>query len=213
MTLCPSRRAAVLRAPAVAALAVTLVAAGIAGRTAAARGAAPAQSGRVVVPGPQDTEHLALVASLPDPPPHGGGPPVVLALDVAPKPGMRLYAPGQDTYVPVSLTLDPRHAAIQAGDLVLPAPRLFVFPPTGEQTLVFDRPFRLELPIRLLASPERDGWARVDLARPPDADHVVVKSVFAYQACDDRLCYQARRLPLEWRIPAAAFRSSRTRAR
>ncbi len=34
-----------------------------------------------------------------------------------------------------------------------------------------------------------------------------------YQACDDLLCYQARRLPLEWRIPAAAFRSSRAGAR
>jgi DsbC/DsbD-like thiol-disulfide interchange protein len=114
--------------------------------------------------------------------------PAGLIVEVSPMPGMRVYAPGQLGYIPVSLTLEPSPQA-SAGAAKLPEPVEHVFPPTGERSLVFDRPFRLEVPLSLAKGATKSGHAGADLT---------IRGTFEYQACDDAVCYRPVKIPMSW---------------
>jgi hypothetical protein len=119
----------------------------------------------------------------------GPGRPTSLVVEVTPSPRMRVYAPGQLDYRGVSLSLDPS-PHVSARPTVLPKPVEHVFAPTGERSLVYDRPFRLEVPVALAKPP-------AGAARP---GRLVVKGTFEYQACDDTVCYRPTKVPLQWTL-------------
>ncbi len=110
---------------------------------------------------------------------------VSLFADIAPKPKMHVYAPGQDAYVAVSLRLDPQ-ASVRVHPVRLPSGQRLFFPAIGETQLVYSKPFRVELPITI-------GKGR-------KAGPLPIAGTLEYQACDDTVCYVARKVALEWTL-------------
>lgn len=119
--------------------------------------------------------------------------PVSLVLEVSPAPGMRVYAPGQLEYVPVGVTLAPL-PGVAFGAPRLPKPVEHVFAPTGERSMVFDRPFRIDIPASLVRGKTPEP------GRP--SGPLKIEGTFQYQACDDAVCYRPVRIPVSWTLEA-----------
>jgi hypothetical protein len=96
-----------------------------------------------------------------------------------------VYAPEQKTYVPVSLRLD-SSPYVRARPPIFPKGESFVFAPTRETQIVYSRPFRIELPLTI--------------ARGRPAGPLTLTGTLEYQACDDRVCYVPRKVPVTWML-------------
>ena len=103
-----------------------------------------------------------------------------VAIDVVPKARMQVYAADAHGYVPLTLKLAPP-ALVVAGKVTYPAAETAVFPPTGETSRVYMRPFRVTATFTL-----------TDEARKMLAATGTLSGLAAlrYQACDDRVCYR-----------------------
>ena len=97
---------------------------------------------------------------------------------------MHVYAPGQQDYLGVSLTLE-KDEAFAAGAAKFPASEKLFFKPLNETQRVYSHPFRITQP--------------VTIARPRGGT-VTVKGTLRYQACDDAVCYLPATVPLTWTI-------------
>ena len=132
------------------------------------------------------TLHLSMTASITDTV-AAPGERLAITVDVTPKPGMHLYAPGKHDYQVVRLTLDPQpwlrpHAAIY------PASEIYHFKPLNERVEVFMKLFRLRRDVTLLATQE----AQKLLAA---LTTVTLTGALEYQACDDKVCFNPTRVP------------------
>ncbi len=109
---------------------------------------------------------------------------VELRFQVEPAPGIRIYAPGQKGYEPVSLTFHPGDG-VKAGRLEMPAPEPYMFEPTAEKLLVYKQPFVAvqHATLDTGAGAWRSGRIRATLR---------------YQACDEALCYKPESVLLIW---------------
>ena len=119
-----------------------------------------------------------------------GAPPgeVVLAIDVRPAPGIHVYAPGNDDYIPVSVSIDPSPAVAPSAPRY-PASEPFVFGASKEVLRVYSKPFRIRQPLKVTV-----------------ASDVTVAGTLTYQACNDKVCFPPESLPLEVVLPAARTR-------
>jgi DsbC/DsbD-like thiol-disulfide interchange protein len=127
--------------------------------------------------------HAAVAAS----PLDVGGKPgakVSLFVDVTPKSGIHVYAPGSKDYIAVAVKLAPQ-AQIKAGKLEYPKSEMMSF--ADEQVPVFQKPFRLTQGVTL------------DKSLKPGAT-VTVAGTVTYQACDDRVCYPPESAPVAWTV-------------
>ncbi len=112
-----------------------------------------------------------------------------LAVDVAPKPTMHVYSPGQDGYIGITLTLeaDPSFTASKAK---YPAGEKIYMPLLKETQLVYAKPFRI---------------AQDVVARPArGAESLTIKGTLRYQACDDAICYLPTNVPVSWTVKVGA---------
>jgi hypothetical protein len=143
----------------------------------------PAQLAGIV----QETKHLTVItSSSPDAPAPGKR--VSLAVDVAPKPKMHVYAPGQDGYIAITLTLDP-DPSFTAAKPKYPAGEKILIKILNETQLVYSKPFRIAQAITLRPA-----------AKGPS---MTVKGTLRYQACDDAICYLPTTIPVEWILKLA----------
>lgn len=143
-------------------------------------------------PARSETRHLVLtippadVAAAP-------GARISLRLDIAPKPGMHVYAPGQKELIPISLSLVPGdtykvHAA------TFPRPEKYVFEPLNETQLVYSKPFRILQVVTIADTP-------ATRARAQAAERLTISGTLRYQACDNEVCYMPETLPVSWEVP------------
>jgi len=107
-----------------------------------------------------------------------------LVLEVAPRPGMHVYAPGAEGYRVISLELAPQ-SFVNPSSLTFPESEIYYFEPLDERVPVYQKPFKLLQEVVLEAEP--DG-----------ADSVTVTGTLEYQACDDKVCYNPVSVPLSW---------------
>jgi hypothetical protein len=121
------------------------------------------------------------------------GRPATVVVEVTPAAGMRVYAPGQLEYTAVSVTFAPAPPAT-FGDAKLPRPVEHVLVPTGERSLVYDRPFRIEVPVTV---------TRPRKGAPALPASLSLKGTFVYQACDDAVCYKPVRVPISLALPVS----------
>ena len=112
-----------------------------------------------------------------------------LALDVAPKPGIHVYAPGNRDYLPVALTIDAL-PDVRLGPVQFPKANVFFFAPLNERVQVYSQAFRLTRSVTLEGT-----------AKPAPASGVVLTGRLEYQACDDKVCYLPQTVPLSWTVP------------
>lgn len=109
---------------------------------------------------------------------------LTLVVDVTPKPGMHVYAPGNKSYTAVQLTIDTGR-----GDSVAPTkypkPNAYFFAPLNEHVQVFNGVFRLSREVTRRAGSTTTGS---------------ITGRLEYQACDDKVCYLPQTLSLTWTL-------------
>ena len=130
---------------------------------------------------PQGSKHAAIVAA---PVEGAAAGKVTLFLDVTPKPGIHVYAPGSKDYIPISVKLDPV-AGIKPGKLTYPKSEMMTF--GDEKVPVFQKPFRLTQEITLDKSAATTGA-------------VSIAGTVHLQACDDRVCFPPENVPVKWAV-------------
>ena len=117
-----------------------------------------------------------------------------MAVDITPKAGMHVYAPGSQ-YRPVTVKLAADSPFRLDAPLEYPKPSLYTFKPLKELVLVYDAPFELVAGIGL--DPRRA------VVTPLGPSEIPLAASLDYQACDDRVCYLPESVPLEWNLPVA----------
>ena len=110
---------------------------------------------------------------------------VALNIDIAPKPNMHVYAPGQKDYIAVSLKLE-EHAALKPGTIQFPKPEKREVKELGETQLVYSKPFRIV--------------QGATLAKSPTPGPLIIKGTVRYQACDESICYTPITVPVTWTL-------------
>jgi DsbC/DsbD-like thiol-disulfide interchange protein len=135
---------------------------------------------------PVTTKHLTIATSASQETVAPGGR-VALNIDIAPKPTMHVYAPGQQNYIPVSVTLL-GNAAVKPATTTFPTPEKRVVKELGETQLVYSKPFRIVQNIAIAKSPS------------PKAGPLTVKATIKYQACDESICYAPISVPVAWTL-------------
>ena len=115
-----------------------------------------------------------------------------LVFDVAPRPGMHVYAPGAEGYRVIRLDLTPQQF-IRALPMAYPASEIYFFEPLKERVPVFQKPFRLIQELVVEATPDAQAaWK--------GKEALTVSGVLEYQACDDKICYNPVTVPLSWSL-------------
>jgi hypothetical protein len=118
---------------------------------------------------------------------------ISLLIDIAPKPKMHVYSPLQETYIPVSIKLEPQRT-FRALAPVFPKAEKYFFAPLKETQLVYSKPFRIVQEVTLASA------AVLRDAGHASGGHVTVEGTLRYQACDDAICYLPRTVPVSWTI-------------
>jgi DsbC/DsbD-like thiol-disulfide interchange protein len=141
----------------------------------------------------RSTPHLTFTATI-SPVVIVPGARISIAVDVVPKKGMHVYAPGTK-YRPVVIRLraDP---ALRVRDPVYPKPTVYRFKPLNEDVLVYNGPFRLVVDVVA-------GDATALRAHLHGRNQLTVKGTLDYQACDDRMCYLPASVPFQWTLRVA----------
>jgi DsbC/DsbD-like thiol-disulfide interchange protein len=141
----------------------------------------------------RSTPHLTFTATI-SPAVIVPGARISIAIDVVPKRGMHVYAPGTQ-YRPVAIRLqaDP---SLRVRNPVYPKPTVYRFEPLNEDVLVYDGPFRLVVDV--IAND-----ASALRAHLRGRNQITIKGTLDYQACDDRMCYLPASVPFQWTLRVA----------
>jgi hypothetical protein len=115
-----------------------------------------------------------------------------IVVELTPKPGMHVYAPGAHTYKVVALELDP-HPFLSMQPLQYPASEKYLFKPLNEMVDVYQKRFRLVQDLMIDTSPD----AGEALGRRKS---VTITGTLRYQACDERICFLPQSVPVRYRI-------------
>ena len=109
---------------------------------------------------------------------------LALFVDVAPKPGIHVYAPGSKDYIPITVKLNAQ-PELKPGKVAYPKSETMTF--LDEKVPVFQKPFRLTQDVTVDKSAKAGST-------------VVVSGTVNYQACDDRVCYAPETAPVTWTV-------------
>jgi hypothetical protein len=139
-----------------------------------------------------ETPHLVLTAGLSDAE-AAPGKRLSIAVDVEPRRGMHVYAPGGHTYQVISVSIDPQ-PWLKEAPLQYPASEIYHFKPLDERVNVYMKPFRLVQDVTVLATPEVQKLLATEKS-------VTISGRIDYQACDERLCYSPQSVPVRWTVP------------
>ena len=138
-----------------------------------------------------ETAHLTIVTSA-TPATVAPGQKLTLTVEVAPKPNIHVYAPGQEGFIPISLKLQD-DASFTATKAKYPAGEKLFMKALNETQIVYAKPFRITQELKLAAAP--------DLAkRAANGESLTVKGSVRYQACDDKICFLPATVPVEWAV-------------
>ncbi len=117
-------------------------------------------------------------------------------LDLVPSPGIHVYAPDVTRYRPIRLNVRPQ-AGLIARDVKYPSSEDYYYAPLKEHVPVYQKPFQIVQELAFDQSPPgRVGLKGVSV--------VTIEGSLSYQACDDRICYPPKTLPLTWTLHVKA---------
>ena len=152
-----------------------------------------ASSGRAPAAGDKtETPHLTVTTSASDAVVAPGTRFSLLA-DVAPKPKMHVYAPGQKDYIAIDLAIQPDEM-IRIQPATYPPAEKYFFEPLKETQLVYSRPFRIVQDVTLPVTQAARQRAKAEGAT------LTIKGTLRYQACDDKVCYIPKSIPVSWTV-------------
>ena len=116
-----------------------------------------------------------------------------IVLDVTPRSGIHVYAPGKHTYRVITLKLE-SNPLVRTYPVSYPESVEYHFVPLDERVQVYDARFELVQDAAVVVTHETRG-----LAEQPGAT-VTLSGVLEYQACTDTICYPPAEMPLEWTV-------------
>ena len=111
---------------------------------------------------------------------------VALTLDIELKPNMHVYAPSVEGYIPIQWSMAP-NAEIVAQPVVSPPAKMLRLEAIDETLPVYSGRFRLTRDVTIAAGSKLKGA-------------VTIEGTLRYQACDDRMCYLPKTVPLKWTV-------------
>ena len=115
-----------------------------------------------------------------------------VTLDLAPAAKMHVYAPAVVNYKPIALTVRPQPGLIVRAVSYPPAEKYF-YAPLKETVDVYQKPFQVVQELALDGSPA--GRAALK-----SVSTITVQGTLNYQACDDKICYPPRTVPMTWTV-------------
>ena len=118
---------------------------------------------------------------------------IALSLDIELKPGMHVYAPGVQGYIPIDWRLDEAGPAAKQHSFEYPPSKMLRLEAIGETVPVYRGHIQIRREITF-------GQEAVLKPLVTPTGEVIVKGSFHYQACDDRKCYVPEAVPLLWRF-------------
>ena len=146
-------------------------------------GAAPVAASKI------STAHLD-VTTYPSDPAIAPGNRVTVALDIVPKRGMHVYAPGASTYRIVTVTIA-EQPFVRMLPVSYPGSEIYFFAPLDERVPVYQKPFTLLQEVIVEGSPQAQAALK-------GKETLTLTGTLAYQACDDKICYNPVSVPLAW---------------
>ena len=132
------------------------------------------------------TSKHADIAAMPAEISGAAGAKIVLTVDVQPKPGIHVYAPGTKDFIPITLTLDNSADLKPAGKTVYPA-TTETLTVVDEKVPVFSKPFKMTQGVTLAKTAKAGSTVKVD-------------GKINLQACDDKVCYPPETVPVSWTV-------------
>ena len=115
-----------------------------------------------------------------------------VSIEVTPRRGMHVYAPGKHTYQVVAYTVTSQ-PWLKAQPLTYPPSEIYYFAPLDERVETYQKAFTLVQDLTVLATPE----AQKQLAGQTT---LAVTGQLEYQACDDKVCYAPTKVPLSFTL-------------
>lgn len=142
----------------------------------------------VTVPAPHMTLRIGSDVSAVVPGGH-----VTLIVEITPADKVHIYAPGQDTYLPIVFDMKSPSPLITMGETKFPPSSIYVFEPTNEHFKVYSSRARLTRTMTIADVPGLHTEAAK--ARP-----FKFMGTLRYQACNDRVCFQPNSVAVNWTI-------------
>ena len=118
---------------------------------------------------------------------------VSLLVEFTPADKVHIYAPGQDSYLPIVLDLKSPSPFVTVSPTSFPPSTTYVFEPTNEHFKVYSARTRLVRKVTIADVP----GLHTDAARTRPFTFL---GMLRYQACDDRVCFQPNSVAVNWTI-------------
>ncbi len=115
-----------------------------------------------------------------------------VVLEITPKRGMHVYAPGASGYRVVTLNIA-EQPFVKTLAPAYPQSEVYHFKPLNERVPVYQKPFRLVQEIVI----EGDVKAQAAFR---GKESLTISASLDYQACDDKICYNPVSVPLSWTL-------------
>ena len=143
-----------------------------------------------------------------------------VVLDIEPRPGMHVYAPGADAdgYRVVTPRMDPQ-PYVRLLPVEYPASEQYLFEPLDEVEPVYMDRFTLRQDIVLEATRQTEAALGLRRSLVPDdvpreelalGGTLTLRGTLDYQACDDSICYNPVSVPLSWTVTLTPLDSELT---
>ena len=126
-----------------------------------------------------------------------------IVLDVTPKPGIHVYAPGAAGYRVITLAIA-EQPAIRVLPIRYPPSEVYLFAPLNERVAVYQKAFRLLREIVVEGTPQAQAALRGQTA-------LTIGGTLEYQACDDKVCFNPVALPVSWTLSLRPLVTARPR--
>jgi hypothetical protein len=120
------------------------------------------------------------------------GDPFTLTLDLTPTPRIHVYAPTVVNYKPIAFTVRPQPGLIVRVVSYPPAEKYF-YAPLKETIDVYQKPFQIVQELALDGSPAGRRALK-------GVSTLTVQGTLSYQACDDKICFPPRTVPMTWTV-------------
>ena len=121
---------------------------------------------------------------------------ITLAIDVHLPPGLHVYSPGVQGYIPIDWKLEVS-PAYHAAPVSYPKSEILYLKAIQEKVPVYKGDFRLERDVTM------SDYRALKAAAGANGE-LTIHGTLRYQACDDRICYIPRELPLDWTLRVEA---------
>jgi hypothetical protein len=124
-----------------------------------------------------------------------------IAVDVTPKPGLHVYAPGAAGYRVVTLAIA-EQPAIRVLPIQYPPSEVYHFVPLNERVAVYQKPFRLLREVVVEGTPQAQAALR-------GTSTLTITGALEYQACDDKICFNPVSVPVSWTLAVRPLTTAR----